>query len=156
MIPAKEEGNVVSEMKLEEGCVVHVMGKPAAGGGSNDAAAPAGATPAGATVNLGSAAASSASSSSTTVTAALARLAMSGGDTYRTALTTADKVLGNIVKNVSLFSLVPLRLVEAARVPCHGDFQCLDCLTSLATMSNTMWKIDRAKNYSRWRRSTAR
>ena len=103
MIPAKEEGNVVSEMKLEEGCVVHVMGKPAAGGGSNDAAAPAGATPAGATVNLGSAAASSASSSSTTVTAALARLAMSGGDTYRTALTTADKVLGNIVKNVSLF-----------------------------------------------------
>ena len=113
MIPAKEEGSVVAEMKLEADCVVHVMGKPAAdaSGSSADASIPAGsapAGPAGATVNLGSASGAFAAAppTSSTVTAALARLAMGGGETYRTALATADKVLGNIISNVSFHFLL--------------------------------------------------
>lgn len=112
LIPGnKNTGNVITEFKLEDLCVVHVMGKPAAvttvmnGGeiettssGSNGVANGT-STSAGASVNISSNAASSLSSSSP-LTAALSKLQSSNdGPTYRTAISTADKLLGNIVSN---------------------------------------------------------
>ncbi|KAL9184814.1 hypothetical protein ACHAXT_002591 [Thalassiosira profunda] len=106
VIPDKAEGNVAEEFKLEEGCVVHVMGKPVKSAESGAAAASAvsGAVPAGASVTLpGTAAAGTsavAAAGSSTLAAALAKLqASNDGAAYRTALSTADKLLGNIISH---------------------------------------------------------
>ena len=114
--------NVVEEYKLENKCVVHVMGKPVAGSVSgvsatsgaatSTASAATSATAAGARVTLPSsgstanaaATARSSGSATTPIAAALDKLRSSNdGPTYRTALTTADKLLGNVVAHVSLY-----------------------------------------------------
>ena len=114
--------NVVEEYKLENECVVHVMGKPVAGSVSgvsatsgaatSTASAATSATAAGARVTLPSsgttanaaATARSSGSATTPIAAALDKLRSSNdGPTYRTALTTADKLLGNVVAHVSLY-----------------------------------------------------
>ena len=112
--------NVVEEYKLENECVVHVMGKPVAGSGvsatsgaaTSTASAATSATAAGARVTLPSsgttanaaATARSSGSATTPIAAALDKLRSSNdGPTYRTALTTADKLLGNVVAHVSLY-----------------------------------------------------
>eukprot|EP00581_Thalassiosira_minuscula_P001840 CAMPEP_0183745996 /NCGR_PEP_ID=MMETSP0737-20130205/66526_1 /TAXON_ID=385413 /ORGANISM="Thalassiosira miniscula, Strain CCMP1093" /LENGTH=529 /DNA_ID=CAMNT_0025981675 /DNA_START=13 /DNA_END=1603 /DNA_ORIENTATION=- len=114
VIANKEEGDVVKDYRLEDGCVVHVMGKPVgdvggtgAGAGSGTASSTGGAaaapSAAGASVTLPTAAApssSTAASSSSPLSLALTKLRTSNdGPTYRTALTTADKLLGNIVSH---------------------------------------------------------
>ena len=88
---------------MEEGCVVHVMGKPVANAGVAAAASTV-PTTAGASVtlpavnnmNIGVGA------SASPLAAALTKLrTWNDGTTYCTALETADKLLGNIVSHVS-------------------------------------------------------
>ena len=112
MINAKEEGSVIEEYKLEEGSVIHVMGKPAAAVvNTNNSAVSSNINTtnqtAGASVSLPN---NNLSSSSNTggvggggpLETALTKLrSQNDGPTFRTALTTADKLLGNIVNNVS-------------------------------------------------------
>eukprot|EP00578_Thalassiosira_sp_NH16_P019027 CAMPEP_0181094456 /NCGR_PEP_ID=MMETSP1071-20121207/10002_1 /TAXON_ID=35127 /ORGANISM="Thalassiosira sp., Strain NH16" /LENGTH=481 /DNA_ID=CAMNT_0023176785 /DNA_START=49 /DNA_END=1494 /DNA_ORIENTATION=- len=112
VITEKEDGDVVKEMKLEDGSVVHVMGKPvnaggataggaSTAGGGGVAANNGGSVPAGASLSIptgSNVAASAAPASSSPLIAALGKLRTSNdGATYRAALTTADKLLGNIV-----------------------------------------------------------
>ncbi|KAL7535274.1 hypothetical protein ACHAXR_006386 [Thalassiosira sp. AJA248-18] len=113
VIPDKDEGDVVKEFKLEDGSVVHVMGKPAAAasGAANAASVGAAASGTGATVSTAGASVSgrvtmpttnnaAGASSSSPLTLAFAKLqSLNDGPTYRTALTTADKLLGNIVSH---------------------------------------------------------
>lgn len=124
VIPVKDTGDVVKEFKLEDGCVVHVMGKPSVGANSAAAtattassAAAVGATQvAGATVTLPSSANgthntaninynnndSNSSSSAGMLQAAISKLRSSNDfGTYREGLSTAHKLLGNIITNVS-------------------------------------------------------
>ena len=124
VIPEKDAGNVVEEYKLEDGCVVHVMGKPtvdvnAGGGGGGGRIGIGGAThhqPAGATVTMPSANGgmntttannindtTNASLSATgMLQAAISKLRSSNDSgTYREGLSTAHKLLGNIITNVS-------------------------------------------------------
>ena len=122
VIPEKYSGNVVEEYKLEDGCVVHVMGKPTA-----DAANAAGGSigiggarhhqPAGATVTMPPAnggtnttttssnindTTNSSSSVAGMLQAAISKLRSSNDSgTYREGLSTAHKLLGNIITNVS-------------------------------------------------------
>jgi len=127
VIGDKDAGDVVREFKLEDGSVVHVMGKPTVTSNSNSNATSAGASasamsgsssayasassggasvtlPAGNLADHAAAASSSSSSSSSSspLIAAFAKLRTSNdGPTYRTALATADKLLGNVVSHVS-------------------------------------------------------
>lgn len=109
VISDKEEGDVVKEYRLEEGCVVHVMGKPVAAAGGVDAGVAAGGATvastvpatAGASVTLpavNNMSVSGGAASASPLAAALTKLRSSNdGTTYNTALVTADKLLGNIV-----------------------------------------------------------
>ena len=121
MINAKEEGSVIEEYKLEEGSVIHVMGKPAVvdnNSNNNNSAVNSSSnnttinqTAAGASVtlpnnnNLSSTTTSTATSGVSgggLLAAAITKLrSQNDGTTFRTALTTADKLLGNIINNVS-------------------------------------------------------
>lgn len=110
MIVDKKGDNVVEEYKLEEGSVVHVMGKPIVVannvGGSSATSSPsteAGASVSLPTANLNSLNIASGSSTTSPLAAALTKLRTSNdGPTYRTAVVTADKLLGNIVSHVSI------------------------------------------------------
>ncbi len=108
VIPDKGEGDVAQEFKLENDCVIHVMGKPAASPAA--AGATAGATPA----NNAAAASAGASvsvprtnvpatapiASGSPLSAALTTLRSSNSaEVYQTALATADKLLGNIISH---------------------------------------------------------
>mmetsp|Transcript_7420 Transcript_7420/g.15259 ORF Transcript_7420/g.15259 Transcript_7420/m.15259 type:complete len:461 (-) Transcript_7420:188-1570(-) len=106
VIPDKGEGDAVKEFKLEDECVIHVMGKPAAS--STGAGATAGATStgnaavasAGASVSIPgtTASATTPNASGSPLSAALTTLRFSNStDVYKTALSTADKLLGNII-----------------------------------------------------------
>lgn len=108
MIPDKGEGEVVKEFKLEDECVIHVMGKPAAS--STGAGATAGVTStgnaavasAGASVSIPGTTASATSNNAngSPLSAALMTLRSSNStDVYKTALATADKLLGNIINH---------------------------------------------------------
>ena len=117
-----EEGKgVIEEYKLEEGSVVHVMGKPAAVVSNNNNNSTVNSSSnnttinqtAGASVtlpnnnNVSSSATSATSSAGGPLETALTKLrSQNDGPTFRTALTTADKLLGNIVNNVSFFLCV--------------------------------------------------
>ena len=121
VIPEKDGGDVVEEYKLEDGCVVHVMGKPSAVASTTVSSSHAAAaersttsTYAGATVTLPTANAAAnnlnndgSTSSATTVgriQAAISKLRTSNDPgTYREGLSTAHKLLGNIITNVSFF-----------------------------------------------------
>ena len=108
MIVDKKGDNVVEEYKLEEGSVVHVMGKPIVvannvGGSSATSSSEAGASVSLPTANLNSLDIASGSSTTSPLAAALTKLRTSNdGPTYRTAVVTADKLLGNIVSHVSI------------------------------------------------------
>eukprot|EP00579_Thalassiosira_antarctica_P000263 CAMPEP_0201869730 /NCGR_PEP_ID=MMETSP0902-20130614/3136_1 /ASSEMBLY_ACC=CAM_ASM_000551 /TAXON_ID=420261 /ORGANISM="Thalassiosira antarctica, Strain CCMP982" /LENGTH=476 /DNA_ID=CAMNT_0048395277 /DNA_START=26 /DNA_END=1456 /DNA_ORIENTATION=- len=110
VIPDKSKGDVVKEFKLENESVVHVMGKPVnnlvGGGGVAGAASVSAAsgsvTAAGASVTLPTGANNTAAgnnASSPGMTALTKMRSSNDGSTYRTALTTADKLLGNIVSH---------------------------------------------------------
>ena len=115
MINAKEDGSVIEEYKLEEGSVVHVMGRPAiivSNNNSNSSAVNGSNNnrtnqTAGASVSLpNNNNAATSSSNGGPLEAALTKLrSQNDGSTFRTALTTADKLLGNIVNNVSFFRI---------------------------------------------------
>ncbi len=115
----------MEEYKLEDGCVVHVMGKPtvdvnAGGGGGGGRIGIGGAThhqPAGATVTMPPAnggtnttttssnindTTNSSLSAAGMLQAAISKLRSSNDSgTYREGLSTAHKLLGNIITNVS-------------------------------------------------------
>jgi hypothetical protein len=105
----------VEEFKLEDGCVVHVMGKPTvvASAATVSVAAAAGAAYAGATVQMPSAIGTDTAtshfinndnspSSAAGLQAAISKLRSSNDSgTYREGLSTAHKLLGNIITNVS-------------------------------------------------------
>mmetsp|Transcript_6084 Transcript_6084/g.13786 ORF Transcript_6084/g.13786 Transcript_6084/m.13786 type:complete len:454 (-) Transcript_6084:121-1482(-) len=106
VISDKDEGDVVKEYRLEEGSVVHVMGKPvaaAAGAAAGATAASAAPATAGASVTLpavNNMSIASGAGSASPLAAALTKLRSSNdGTTYRTALVTADKLMGNIVSH---------------------------------------------------------
>lgn len=108
VIANKEEGDVVKEFKLEEDSVIHVMGKPAATttaatASSSSSVSAATSSNNGASVNLQTNASSAATAPSTDaspVSAALTTLRTSNSnDVYRTALSTADKLLNNIISH---------------------------------------------------------
>ena len=109
VIANKEEGDVVKEFKLEEDSVIHVMGKPAAtttaatASSSSSSVSAATSSNNGASVNLQTNASSAATAPSTDaspVSAALTTLRTSNSnDVYRTALSTADKLLNNIISH---------------------------------------------------------
>lgn len=116
VIPEKDTGDVVEEFKLEDGCVVHVMGKPSVVAyAATASAATVGATQvAGATVTLPSSNSrntaninynnndSNSSSAAGILQAAISKLRSSNDSgTYREGLSTAHKLLGNIITNVS-------------------------------------------------------
>ena len=121
MIVDKKGDNVVEEYKLEEGSVVHVMGKPIVAannvGGSIATSSPsteAGASVSLPTANLNSLNIASGSSTTSPLAAALTKLRTSNdGPTYRTAVVTADKLLGNIVSHVSI-------CFDVSNIPCLG------------------------------------
>jgi hypothetical protein len=92
MIGAKEENNVIEEFKLEEECVIHVMGKAA----ESPAQPPASTAVAGASVTIPPA---NANPTPNTVNAALTTLRLNSSDVYKTALSTASKLLNNIVQH---------------------------------------------------------
>lgn len=107
VIAGKETGDVLKEFKLENESVIHVMGKPAtAANDANTTSAPSSTTTAtGASVTLPattSAAAVAAATAPATDASPLASALMTlrtsnSNDVYRTALSTADKLLKNIV-----------------------------------------------------------
>ena len=125
IIAAGDDGNVVEEYKLEEGCVVHCLGKASASASAVGTAAasttaaattgtanttsgsrPVGSSvippPAAAATSAPAAASSTATStSSTPLQTALTTLQTSSPnpDAYATALTTLSKLLGNITSN---------------------------------------------------------
>lgn len=121
IIAAKDDGNVVDEYKLEEGCVVHCLGKASTGTPAGTAASTTGAgiangggnRPVGSSVIPPPAAAAAATAASSTTPAAAAasstsplqtalttlRTSSPNPDTYATALTTLSKLLGNITSN---------------------------------------------------------
>ena len=121
LVKASDEGSAVTEYLLEEGCVVHCMGKPESGGGgapssasasasasaaapAGNAAGPAAAAAAGAAVvpppPTAAAAAAAAAAPGSPLAAALAKIrAGVTGPSYVTALTTLEKLLTNIVSN---------------------------------------------------------
>lgn len=105
VIAGKETGDVLKEFKLENESVVHVMGKPAAAADNTPTSTPTTTTTAtGASVTLptttsaAAAAAAPASTDSSPLASALMTLRTSNSnEVYRTALSTADKLLKNII-----------------------------------------------------------
>jgi Ubiquitin family/PUB domain len=104
LISNNDANNAIEEYKLEEGTVLHCMGKPE--GGATAPAAAAGAAPvpsttAGSSVTVQPQAAAStaaAASSSNPLQAAFAALkAENPPQTYATAVTTLEKILSNII-----------------------------------------------------------
>lgn len=109
IIPEKDVGSVAADFALEEGCVVHVMGRPANDGASAQAASAGSArsstATAGATVTTPANATGATATSSSPLKAALLKLKNSNdAAAYKTAVATADKLLGNIVSHVSCLS----------------------------------------------------
>lgn len=96
MIAEKADNNVVEEFKLEEECVVHVMGK-AAQPAPTAAAAPPVPAVTGASVTVPTSSAPAADN--TSLNSALTTLRLNDAQTYKTALSTASKLLGNIIQN---------------------------------------------------------
>ena len=99
MITDKSDNNVVEEFKLEDECVVHVMGKAVASTPAAPPAVPAAAAVAGASVTIPTNTASSSSSSAPPLQQALTALKLNPPPTYKTALSTASKLLNNIISN---------------------------------------------------------
>ena len=114
MIPSSEAENVVAKFKLEDGCVVHCMGKPVAA--SSSTALPpstaAAATPANTavapstsqfpTIATGTAGVGNQATATTAFTTALQTLKAScanDSSSYTTALKTLQKVIENIAAN---------------------------------------------------------
>jgi hypothetical protein len=88
LIPCKEdEVDVAQKFKLEEGCVIHCMGKPVSVGETTAAAA------------TSSAPAAAAATTPTLTTALNAFRLKCTGETYTTALKTLSKILENIMVN---------------------------------------------------------
>ena len=98
MITDKSDNDVVEDFKLEEECVVHVMGKAAAPASATPPAVSAPATVAGASVAI-PAASTTSSSSAPPLQQALVALKLNPFPTYKTALSTASKLLNNIISN---------------------------------------------------------
>lgn len=97
LIADKNEGDVVTEYKLEDGCVLHCMGKPDTSSSTTTT------TTAGASVSMGSTATTTDSSSQkANVTSNLEDALKSlktncgSGDKYMTAVTTLEKIVSNI------------------------------------------------------------
>jgi len=102
VIADKETGEVLKEFKLENDMVIHVMGKPAAAAEPAPSSSTATTTATGASVTLPTAAAAAApaTTDASPLASALMTLRTSNSnDVYRTALTTADKLLKNIVSH---------------------------------------------------------
>jgi hypothetical protein len=100
LIADQSETNAVNEFKLEEGCVVHCMGKPIASVPPVAPAAAAATTtaPAGSIVTMTSVGPSPAASVGDTLQTALTNLRSSNSsEVFLTAVSTLDKVLSNIV-----------------------------------------------------------
>mmetsp|Transcript_9392 Transcript_9392/g.13978 ORF Transcript_9392/g.13978 Transcript_9392/m.13978 type:complete len:431 (+) Transcript_9392:67-1359(+) len=101
VIADKETGEVLKEFKLENDMVIHVMGKPAAAAEPAPSSSATTTTSTGASVTMPTAAAAAAAPATTDASplaSALMTLRTSNSnDVYRTALTTADKLLKNIV-----------------------------------------------------------
>ena len=100
------EKKAVEEFKLEDGSVLHCMGKPEASSSASASADPSSAPPAaaGSSVTMmqpnNAAAAAPAAASSNPLQAAFAKLRSSNAPpTYVTAVTTLEKILNNIVNN---------------------------------------------------------
>ena len=98
MIADKSDNDVVTEFKLEEECVVHVMGKAVAQSNTTAAAAATQPAPAvaGASVTVPN---NTATPSNPTLTSALTTLKLNPPPVYKTALSTASKLLSNIISN---------------------------------------------------------
>jgi len=105
VIAGKETGDVVKEFKLENESVIHVMGKPATvANAANITSAPSATTVTskGASVTLPTTSSAAAAATPATDVSQLASALMTlrtsnSNDVYRTALSTADKLLKNIV-----------------------------------------------------------
>lgn len=97
VIADKETGEVLKEFKLENDSVIHVMGKPAAAAEQPAPSSSATTTTAGASFTPSSAAAPAATDASPLASALMTLRTSNSNDTYRTALTTADKLLKNII-----------------------------------------------------------
>jgi hypothetical protein len=97
MIADKKDNNVVEEFKLEDECVVHVMGKAVSQPSSAAAAPPSVPAVAGASVTMP--AATVQSNTNATIQSALTTLRLNDVPTYKTALSTASKLLNNIIQN---------------------------------------------------------
>lgn len=97
VIADKETGAVLKEFKLENDSVVHVMGKPAAVAEQPAPSSSTTTTTAGASVTPIAAAAPAATDASPLASALMTLRTSNSNDTYRTALTTADKLLKNII-----------------------------------------------------------
>jgi len=111
-----EGKGVIEEYKLEEGSVVHVMGKPAVAAVVDNNNSAVNSSNNNTTINQTAGASVTLPNNNIAATnsvvggpleAALTKLrSQNDGPTFRTALTTADKLLGNIVNNVSFFIYV--------------------------------------------------
>lgn len=113
IIPSLEEGNVVESFKLEDGCVVHCMGKPAAPAANTSVPASSSVNSTGSVVTPPSTAAASSASASIATSNTLNGLnekhpltsALEGmkshhsSSEYTTALNTISKILSNIISN---------------------------------------------------------
>eukprot|EP00804_Cyclotella_cryptica_P017589 CCRYP_006721-RA/>CCRYP_006721-RA protein AED:0.09 eAED:0.06 QI:0/1/0.5/1/1/1/2/84/471 len=104
MIPDKPEGDVATEFKLEEECVIHVMGKPVVvddhSAQQQQQQQPSAPAAAGASVTIPPTTPPSVATTPTTLTAALATLRSTNPPaTYHTALSTASKLLNNIIQH---------------------------------------------------------
>eukprot|EP00586_Coscinodiscus_wailesii_P005091 CAMPEP_0172488534 /NCGR_PEP_ID=MMETSP1066-20121228/18094_1 /TAXON_ID=671091 /ORGANISM="Coscinodiscus wailesii, Strain CCMP2513" /LENGTH=369 /DNA_ID=CAMNT_0013255811 /DNA_START=182 /DNA_END=1288 /DNA_ORIENTATION=+ len=107
LIANDDEKAVVAEYKLEDGCVVHCMGKPSSSGDAVSVAAPAAVAAAGPSISLPSTAAttpaavsSTPSSTSSSLTTALQTLqSQNTPSDYTTAVTTLSKILTNITSH---------------------------------------------------------
>jgi hypothetical protein len=96
LIGDQSETNAADEFKLEEGCVVHCMGKPIVSA-APVAAAAAATAPAGPTVTMTSAGPSPAASGGDPLQTALTNLRSSNSpEAFLTAVSTLDKILSNI------------------------------------------------------------
>lgn len=97
---AIDEKNAADEYKLEDGCVVHCMGKPVETAAAVPAASNETSTAAGPSVSIPSPAASASSPFPNTLASALALLESStSGADYNTALSTLLKISSNIISH---------------------------------------------------------
>ena len=95
MIAEKQDNNVVAEFNLEDECVIHVVGKATTASASPAAAPAAASIVSGASVTVPPA---SASAVPNTLNEALTTLRLNPLNVYKTALSTASKILSNIVQ----------------------------------------------------------